>query len=144
MALHCTECGFVNAEGANYCQRCGSLLPRAETTGEPVTATYRIDDEGDLVPVELDEVTAHGPALVIRAGGGAPVTIGVLRSGKPMTFVVTPERQSSGAYQVGIQIGAIDARTPVAVGAALKEAVVYPYYTSVGILVVNTPRQRNE
>ena len=28
MALHCTECGFVNSEGANYCQRCGALLPR--------------------------------------------------------------------------------------------------------------------
>ena len=70
MALHCTECGFVNTEGANYCQRCGALLPRAEGTGEPSTATYRIDETGELVPVELDEVTAHGPALVIRAGGG--------------------------------------------------------------------------
>ena len=70
MALHCTECGFVNAEG-NYCQRCGGLLARAESAGEPATATYRIDETGELVPVELDEVTAHGPALVIRAGGGA-------------------------------------------------------------------------
>jgi FHA domain-containing protein len=69
VALHCTECGFVNAEGANYCQRCGALLPREEGSG-PVTATYRIDETGELVPVELDEVTAHGPALVIRAGGG--------------------------------------------------------------------------
>ena len=69
MALHCTECGFVNAEGANYCQRCGALLPREKGSG-PVTATYRIDETGELVPVELDEVTAHGPALVIRAGGG--------------------------------------------------------------------------
>ena len=70
MALHCTECGFVNAEGANYCQRCGALLPRDESPGEPATATYRIDETGELVPVELEEVTAHGPALVIRAGGG--------------------------------------------------------------------------
>jgi pSer/pThr/pTyr-binding forkhead associated (FHA) protein len=70
MALHCTECGFVNAEGANYCQRCGALLPRADGSGEPVTATYRIDETGELVPIELEEVTAHGPALVIRAGGG--------------------------------------------------------------------------
>jgi FHA domain len=70
MALHCTECGFVNAEGANYCQRCGALLPRAESAGEPATATYRIDETGELVPVEIDEVTASGPALVIRAGGG--------------------------------------------------------------------------
>ena len=86
MALHCTECGFVNSEGANYCQRCGALLPRAESAGEPATATYRIDDSGELVPVELDEVTAHGPALVIRAGGG--------RVGE--SFAVDAERTTIG------------------------------------------------
>jgi pSer/pThr/pTyr-binding forkhead associated (FHA) protein len=73
VAQHCTECGFVNSEGANYCQRCGALLERVEGStagGEPITATYRIDETGELVPIEIDEVTAHGPALVIRAGGG--------------------------------------------------------------------------
>jgi FHA domain len=71
MAVHCSECGFVNDEGANYCQRCGALLARTEGPGgEPVTATYRIDEAGDLVPVEIGEVTAKGPALVIRTGGG--------------------------------------------------------------------------
>jgi len=93
MALHCTECGFVNAEGANYCQRCGTLLPRGSEAhppggpdGEPVTATYRIDEAGELVPVELEQVTAHGPALVIRAGGG--------RVGE--SFPVAGERMSIG------------------------------------------------
>ena len=70
MALHCTECGFVNGEGANYCQRCGALLQRAEPTGEPVTATYRIDEAGELVPIEAGVASGVGPALVIRAGGG--------------------------------------------------------------------------
>jgi pSer/pThr/pTyr-binding forkhead associated (FHA) protein len=90
MALHCTECGFVNNEGANYCQRCGALLERAESAGgagaDPVTATYRIDETGELVPVEMGEVTAHGPALVIRAGGG--------RVGE--SFPVDGERMSIG------------------------------------------------
>jgi hypothetical protein len=89
MALHCTECGFVNTEGANYCQRCGALLPRTEGpggAGEPITATYRIDETGELIPVELDEVTARGPALVIRAGGG--------RVGE--SFPVDGERMSIG------------------------------------------------
>ena len=63
---------------------------------------------------------------------GAPVTIKVLRKGQPMTFVVTPERVATGAYQVGIEIGPVDERTPVDVRTALKEAVVYPYYASVG------------
>ena len=87
MALHCAECGFLSDEGANYCQRCGALLPRGESSsGEPVTATYRIDDTGDLVPVEIEEVTAHGPALVIRTGGG--------RAGE--SFPVDHERMTIG------------------------------------------------
>ncbi len=28
--VHCPECGFVNAEGANYCQKCGAFLGEAE------------------------------------------------------------------------------------------------------------------
>ena len=93
MALHCTECGFVNGEGANYCQRCGSLLARDESAGpgagaggDPITATYRIDEAGELVPVELGQVTANGPALIIRAGGG--------RVGE--SFAVEGERMSIG------------------------------------------------
>ncbi len=95
MAVHCIECGFLNTEGANYCQRCGALLERGESApagsgsgagGDPVTATYRIDETGELVPVEIGEVTAHGPALVIRAGGG--------RVGE--SFAVEGDRMSIG------------------------------------------------
>src|ERR1700685_975872 len=90
MALHCTECGFVNVEGANYCQRCGALLERSDPAGgaggDPVTATYRIDEAGEVGPIELDEVAARGPALVIRAGGG--------RVGE--SFAVDHERMSIG------------------------------------------------
>jgi FHA domain-containing protein/zinc ribbon protein len=78
MALHCPECGFVNAEGANYCSRCGAYLAAARErgggggqTGDPATATYRIDETGELVPVDVGDVVAdEGAALVIRAGGG--------------------------------------------------------------------------
>jgi hypothetical protein len=71
MAVHCPECGFVNAEGANYCQRCGAFLGAVEAPGkEPSTATYRVGETGELIPVELDDVVAEGAALVIRAGGG--------------------------------------------------------------------------
>jgi regulator of sigma E protease len=88
-----------------------------------------------LVSANGHAVSADSPISdIIRAGAGAPVTIDILRDRKPMTFTVTPERQSSGAYQIGIQIGAIDERTPVSLGAAVKESVVYPYYMSAVIL----------
>ena len=71
MALHCPECGFVNPDGANYCQRCGALLGAVGGhAGDPTTATYRVGETGELIPVDLDDVIAHGAALVIRAGGG--------------------------------------------------------------------------
>lgn len=88
-----------------------------------------------LVSANSQPVSADSPISdVIRQGAGSPVEIKVLRGGQPMTFVVTPERQSPGVYQVGIKIGAIDERTPVSGGAALKEAVVAPYYMSAVIL----------
>ncbi|HYB24493.1 MAG TPA: FHA domain-containing protein [Solirubrobacteraceae bacterium] len=90
MAQHCPECGFDNDDSANYCQRCGALLARGEggagSGGESITATYRIDESGELVPLEIGEVTARGPALVIRAGGG--------RVGE--SFPIEGERMSIG------------------------------------------------
>jgi regulator of sigma E protease len=88
-----------------------------------------------LVAANGRAVSADAPiGEIIRAGQGAPVTVAVLRKGHPLTFTVTPEHQASGAYQIGIQIGPVDERTPVALPSALKEAIVYPYYTSIGIL----------
>ncbi|MGZ5420105.1 MAG: zinc-ribbon domain-containing protein, partial [Solirubrobacterales bacterium] len=50
MAIHCPECGFVNAEGANYCAKCGAYLSRPEGTDEPTTMTYRVDETGEMHP----------------------------------------------------------------------------------------------
>jgi pSer/pThr/pTyr-binding forkhead associated (FHA) protein len=68
--MHCPECGFANAEGANYCQKCGAFLgDQAEGTGD-TTEVYQVDETGELRPVDLDTVTHEGATLVIRSGGG--------------------------------------------------------------------------
>ena len=73
MAFHCPECGSANAEGANYCQRCGAFIgaqaPEAGA-GDGQTATYRVGETGEFIPVEIGDVVAKGAALVIRSGGG--------------------------------------------------------------------------
>ena len=86
--MHCPECGFVNAEGANYCQKCGAFLgatgdiPAGETT-----EAYTVDDAtGEMRPVDLDRVSSEGATLVIRSGGG--------RGGE--TFPVDGERMTIG------------------------------------------------
>ena len=68
--MHCPECGFINAEGANFCQKCGAHLNAEEASGGQTTATYQVDDTGDVKPVDLDDVISSGAALVIRTGGG--------------------------------------------------------------------------
>ncbi len=68
MPVHCPECGFVNADGANYCQKCGAFL--GEATKGDTTEVYQVDETGEIRPVDLEEVTGEGATLVIRSGGG--------------------------------------------------------------------------
>jgi hypothetical protein len=70
VAQHCTECGFANADGANYCQRCGAFMAGSESGTGDSTASYRIGESGEFEEVPIDEITARGATLVIRAGGG--------------------------------------------------------------------------
>jgi hypothetical protein len=86
VALHCSECGFVNPEGANYCQKCGAFLARAE--GEDAsTMAYKVGETGEYEPVDVtDEVDRAGAALVVRSGGG--------RAGE--SFTVDQDRMSIG------------------------------------------------
>ena len=86
MDVQCPECGYLNVQAANYCQRCGASLAGVEPASEPATATYRIDETGELVPVQQGERKILGPALVVRAGGG--------REGE--TFPLQGERMSIG------------------------------------------------
>jgi len=87
MAVHCPECGFVNPEGANYCQKCGAYLGRSEAGDEPTTMTYTVDETGEMQPVDIDRVVEQaGAALVIRSGGG--------RAGE--SFTIGEDRVSIG------------------------------------------------
>jgi pSer/pThr/pTyr-binding forkhead associated (FHA) protein len=70
VAHHCQECGFTNADGANYCQRCGAFLAQSEPPPGTTTATYKIGETGEIEEVQLQDVVAGGATLVIRSGGG--------------------------------------------------------------------------
>ncbi|MDQ2622494.1 MAG: FHA domain-containing protein [Actinomycetota bacterium] len=71
MANHCAECGFINPEAANYCQKCGTFIGGREGGEEPSTHTYQVGETGEIEAVDIDaEVERAGAALVIRSGGG--------------------------------------------------------------------------
>ena len=93
VALHCPECGFVNADGANYCQKCGAFLgaPSEHDGRARPTATYRIDETGELVP---GRPRARSPARAPRSSS-APAAAASARAsrstGERMTIGRSPD-----------------------------------------------------
>ncbi len=67
--MHCPECGFVNVEGANYCQKCGAFLGDVTQAHDNTTAAWQVDETGELKAVDPEQI-ADNATLVIRAGGG--------------------------------------------------------------------------
>lgn len=87
MATHCPECGFINPEAANYCQKCGNFIGVREGGDDQRTSTYQVGETGEIEAVDIDaEVERTGAALVIRSGGG--------RAGE--TFPMEEERVAIG------------------------------------------------
>jgi pSer/pThr/pTyr-binding forkhead associated (FHA) protein len=71
MAVHCPECGFVAGTAANFCPKCGAYLADVSAPNEPTTATYHLQDSGEIAAVDLEALQEEGgAALVVRAGGG--------------------------------------------------------------------------
>ena len=67
--VYCPECGFQNPEASNFCSRCGAaLLVPAEGAGETTISLGPEEIDGDA-HAALD-IGIHGPALVVRSGGG--------------------------------------------------------------------------
>ena len=92
--MHCPECGFVNAEGANYCQKCGAFLgaEAAKKSEGETTEAYQVDETGELKPVDLQQVTGEGATLVIRSGGGRSGEV-FNASGERMTIGRSPDAE---------------------------------------------------
>jgi pSer/pThr/pTyr-binding forkhead associated (FHA) protein len=86
--MHCPECGFINAEGSNYCQKCGAFLadPTVSEEHDNTTAAWQIGETGDLEAVDPESIASDSATLVIRSGGG--------RSGE--TFVLDGEQSRIG------------------------------------------------
>jgi len=90
--MHCPECGFVNAEGANYCQKCGALLAEAVEAEGDTTAAYQLEESGELKPVDVEEIEGDGATLAIRSGGGRAGEVFAL-DGERMTIGRSPDAE---------------------------------------------------
>jgi len=74
-------------------------------------------------------VTARSPInAVVAESQGKPVTVVVKRDGKPVTLVVTPRKEKTGQYLLGIHM--VQLREPVSPLTAIKDALVLPVVQS--------------
>ncbi|MBC8132684.1 MAG: site-2 protease family protein [Deltaproteobacteria bacterium] len=87
----------------------------AASNGHPITATHTIRDQ-------------------IKTDAGATQVLSVMRDGQPLTLTVTPRKQPTGEFLIGVQIEHYDL-TALPFGAAAKQAVIYPVEKSKIILI---------
>ena len=76
----------------------------------------------------------HPISEVMKTNQGETLSLTLTRDGTPVRVKVTPKKQSSGDYKIGVQFDHYDL-TKLSFGAAAKEAALYPYEKSKVILV---------
>ena len=61
--MHCPECGFVNAEGANYCQKCGAFLGGVAEANDSDDTTVACSSARPATsrPVDPERISARAP-----------------------------------------------------------------------------------
>ncbi len=95
MAVHCPNCGALNGEGANFCQSCGTPLASQtqvhQAEGSSTTATYRVGETGELIPVDVESLATHGHAAVVIRSGGNRVGESFALEGDRMTVGRRPD-----------------------------------------------------
>jgi len=93
VAVHCPNCGFLNADEANFCQSCGTPLAQQTKVHqkESTTATYRVGETGELIPVDVEAMATHGHAAVVIRSGGNRVGESFALEGDRMTVGRRPD-----------------------------------------------------
>ena len=90
--MHCPECGFVNAEGANYCQKCGAFLAEGAEAEGDTTAHTSWRRAVSSSPWTSTRSRGEGATLAIRSGGGRAGEVFAL-DGERMTIGRSPDAE---------------------------------------------------
>jgi len=109
-------------------ERIGDVVPNSPAAA----AGLKVGDviaQANGHPVNAD----HTIAAEIKATGGVPIALDLVRAGKPVSLTITPQQKGPGVYQIGVMLEHFDL-TALPFPAAAKEALIYPYEKSKVIL----------
>jgi len=71
---------------------------------------------------------------IVKESEGKPLAFQLVRQGKPLAIMVTPVKDSTGAYRVGVKLDEKEGWGPCSVGVCLKTAISFPIIKSGQIL----------
>jgi regulator of sigma E protease len=96
-------------------------------------AGFQADDE--IKAVSGKKVDDGNQVLpIVNASEGKPIVVDIVRNGKPMTITVTPAKNGSSGYLMGVKLGGVQTWEQLPTGTRVKEALTYPFRYSVFVL----------
>ncbi|MCU1278477.1 MAG: rane-associated zinc metalloprotease [bacterium] len=81
----------------------------------------KVDDGNQVLPL-------------VNASQGRPIVVDVVRNGKPVKVTVTPMKNGSSGYLMGVKLGGVQTWEQVSNGDRVKEALTYPFRYSAFVL----------
>jgi regulator of sigma E protease len=93
----------------------------------------------------VDEVIDKSPAMaagfqpedeikVVNASNGRAIVVEIVRNGKPMSLTVTPAKNGSSGFLMGVKLGGNQTWEQLSTSTRVKEALTFPYRYSVYVL----------
>ena len=98
-------------------------------------ATAGFLPEDEIKSVDGKKVDDGNQVLpIVNASGGRTIVVDVVRNGKPLAITVTPAKNGSSGYLMGVALGGAQTWEQLPSGTRIHEALTYPFRYSVFVL----------
>ena len=106
-----------------------------EVIDKSPAASAGLEPEDEIKSVDGKKVDDGNQVLpIVNASGGKPIAVDIVRNGKPMAITVTPAKNGSSGYLMGVKLGGVQTWEQLSTGTRIKEALTYPARYSVFVL----------
>jgi regulator of sigma E protease len=106
-----------------------------EVIDKSPAATAGLEPEDEIKSVDGKKVDDGNQVLpIVNASGGKAIVVDIVRNGKPMAITVTPAKNGSSGYLMGVKLGGVQTWEQLPTGTRIQEALTYPFRYSVFVL----------
>jgi regulator of sigma E protease len=106
-----------------------------EVVANSAAATAGLQPEDEIVSVDGKKVDDGNQVLpIVNASGGRAIAVEVIRGGKHQTISVTPMKNGTSGYLMGVKLGGAQVWEQLPTGTRIQEALTYPFRYSAFVL----------